>query len=190
MAVNPDDVKQDSVNPTDQKQESINPTDVNQGQKDHSIPYSVFKEAKDQIGELKTQLAEISDKQNSARESKMKEEGQLKELLQEKNSLLDEKTSRLEVLETERPQEREYLLNQMPENDRVIYSDLSMANLRVHVNKTGKNISANTSTATGQRGSGGEFGGYESYAEWAQKDPKGYVQANNTLQGNNIKIGY
>ena len=173
MAVNPDDVKQDSVNPTDQKQESINPTDVNQGQKDHSIPYSVFKEAKDQIGELKTQLADISDKQNSARESKMKEEGQLKELLQEKNSLLDEKTSRLEVLETERQQEREYLLNQMPENDRVIYSDLSMANLRVHVNKTGKNISANTSKATGQRGSLGDFGGYESWSEYAIKDPLG-----------------
>ena len=78
----------------------------------------------------------------------------------------------------------------MSESDRDTYSNLSNANLRIHVNKTGKNISANTSKATGQRGSGGEFGGYESYAEWAQKDPKGYVQANNTLQGNNIKIGY
>ena len=88
MADNPNVVKQDSVNPTDQKQESINPTDVKQEQKDHSIPYSVFKEAKDQIGELKTQLADINDKQKTARENKMKEEGQLKELLQEKNSLL------------------------------------------------------------------------------------------------------
>ena len=190
MVDNPNVVKQDSVNPTDQKQESINPTDVNQGQKDHSIPYSVFKEAKDQIGELKTQLAEISDKQNLARESKMKEEGQLKELLQEKNSLLDKQTEELQVFKENYSKERELLFGEMSESDRDTYSNLSNANLRIHVNKTGKNISANTSKATGQRGAGGEFGGYESYAEWAQKDPEGYVRANNTLQGNNIKIGY
>ena len=173
MAVNPDDVKQDSVNPTDQKQESINPTDVNQGQKDHSIPYSVFKEAKDQIGELKTQLAEISDKQNLARESKMKEEGQLKELLQEKNSLLDKQTTQLEEWATYKQNKRETLLGQIPESDRVIYSDLSLDRLEAHVNKTGKNISANTSKATGQRGSLGDFGGYESWQEFAIKDPIG-----------------
>ena len=190
MAVNPDDVKQDSVNPTDQKQESINPTDVNQGQKDHSIPYSVFKEAKDQIGELKTQLAEISDKQNSARESKMKEEGQLKELLQEKNSLLDKQTTQLEEWATYKQNKRTTLLDQIPESDRLIYSDLSLDKLEAHVNKTGKNISANTSKATGQRGAGGEMGGYESYAEWASKDPEGYKKNNMTSEPQRIKIGY
>ena len=190
MAVNPDDVKQDSVNPTDQKQESINPTDVNQGQKDHSIPYSVFKEAKDQIGELKTQLADISDKQNSARESKMKEEGQLKELLQEKNSLLDKQTTQLEEWATYKQNKRETLLDQIPESDRLIYSDLSLDKLEAHVNKTGKNISANTSKATGQRGAGGEMGGYDSFAEWASKDPEGYKKNNMTSESKGIKIGY
>ena len=173
MADNPNVVKQDSVNPTDQKQESINPTDVNQGQKDHSIPYSVFKEAKDQIGELKTQLAEITDKQNLARESKMKEEGQLKELLQEKNSLLDKQTTQLEEWATYKQNKRNTLLDQIPESDRLIYSDLSLDKLEAHVNKTGKNISANTSKATGQRGSLGDFGGYESWKEFAIKDPLG-----------------
>ena len=190
MADNPNVVKQDSVNPTDQKQESINPTDVNQGQKDHSIPYSVFKEAKDQIGELKTQLAEISDKQNSARESKMKEEGQLKELLQEKNSLLDKQTTQLEEWATYKQNKRTTLLDQIPESDRLIYSDLSLDKLEAHVNKTGKNISANTSKATGQRGAGGEMGGYESYAEWASKDPEGYKKNNMTSEPQRIKIGY
>ena len=184
MAVNPDDVKQDSVNPTDQKQESINPTDVNQGQKDHSIPYSVFKEAKDQIGELKTQLADISDKQNSARESKMKEEGQLKELLQEKNSLLDKQTTQLEEWATYKQNKRETLLGQIPESDRVIYSDLSLDKLEAHVNKTGKSISANTSKATGQRGTGGEMGGYKDTTEWAMKDPEGFTKyLENNVQG-------
>ena len=190
MADNPNVVKQDSVNPNDQKQESINPTDVNQGQKDHSIPYSVFKEAKDQIGELKTQLAEISDKQNVARESKMKEEGQLKELLQEKNSLLDKQTTQLEEWATYKQNKSETLLDQIPESDRLIYSDLSLDKLEAHVNKTGKNISANTSKATGQRGAGGEMGGYDSFAEWASKDPEGYKKNNMTSESKGIKIGY
>ena len=34
------------------------------------------------------------------------------------------------------------------------------------------------------------MGGYSSYAEWAEKDPKGYQESNNTVQGSGIKIGY
>ena len=36
----------------------------------------------------------------------------------------------------------------------------------------------------------GEFGGYGSPQEWAEKDPKGYQEANNTVTGSGIKIGY
>ena len=28
------------------------------------------------------------------------------------------------------------------------------------------------------------------HAEWAEKDPKGYQEANNTVKGSGIKIGY
>ena len=177
MADNPNVVKQDSVNPTDQKQESINPTDVKQEQKDHRIPYSVFKEAKDQIGELKAQLADISDKQKTARENKMKEEGQLKELLQEKNTLIEQQTEQLQEWTTYKQDKRETLLNQIPENDRLIYSDLSLDKLEAHVNKSVKPISAKTSTATGQRGTTGEMGGYSSWQEFAIKDPVGAEKA-------------
>ena len=184
MADNPNVVKQDSVNPTDQKQESINPTDVKQEAKDHSIPYSVFKETKDQLGELKTQLADITDKQKSARESKMKEDGQLKELLQEKNSLIDKQTTQLEEWATYKQNKRETLLDQIPEGDRVIYSDLSLDKLEAHVNKSAKNISANTSKATGQRGSLGEFGGHANTSEWARKDPVGFTKyLENNVEG-------
>ena len=99
MADNPNVVNQDSVNPNDLKQESINPNDVKQDNTDnkseHSVPYSVFKDTKNQLNEMKTQFAEIQEKQNAARESKMKEEGQLKELLQEKNTLIEQQTNQL-----------------------------------------------------------------------------------------------
>ena len=173
MAVNPDDVKQDSVNPTDQKQESINPTDVNQGQKDHTVPYSIFKEVKDQVAEFKSKFAELEDEKKVARESKMKEDGKLKELLSEKDSLIDKQLGELQSFKEDYSKEREILFGQMSDSDRDTYSDLSNAKLRVHVNKTGKNISSNTSKATGQRGSLGDFGGYGSWQEFAINDPVG-----------------
>ena len=177
MADNPNVVNQDSVNPNDLKQESINPNDVKQDNSDskseHSVPYSVFKDTKNQLNEMKTQLAEFQDKQNAARESKMKEEGQLKELLQEKNTLIEQQTEQLQEWTTYKQDKRETLLNQIPENDRLIYSDLSLDKLEAHVNKSVKPISAKTSTATGQRGTAGEFGGYSSMEEWASKDPVG-----------------
>ena len=148
MADNPNVVNQDSVNPNDLKQESINPNDVKQDNSDskseHSVPYSVFKDTKNQLNEIKTQLAEFQDKQNAARESKMKEEGQLKELLQEKNSLIEQQTEQLQEWTTYKQDKRETLLNQIPENDRLIYSDLSLDKLEAHVNKSVKPISPYT----------------------------------------------
>jgi len=37
----------------------------------------------------------------------------------------------------------------------------------------------------------GEFGGYSSYAEWAEKDPEGYQKQNQSPNPlGNFKIGY
>ena len=181
MADNPNVVNQDSVNPNDLKQESINPNDVKQDNSDskseHSVPYSVFKDTKNQLNEMKTQLAEFQDKQKAVRENKMKEEGQLKELLQEKNTLIEQQTEQLQEWTTYKQDKRETLLNQIPENDRLIYSDLSLDKLEAHVNKSVKPISAKTSTATGQRGTTGEMGGYSSWKEFAIKDPVGAEKA-------------
>ena len=189
MADNPNGVNQDSDNPNVQKQESINPNDVKQDKADikseHSVPYSVFKDTKNQLNEMKTQMAEFQDKQKTVRENKMKEDGQLKELLQEKNTLIDKQTEQLQEWATYKQGKRETLLNQIPESDRVIYSDLSLDKLEAHVNKSGKNISAKTSTATGQRGTVGEFGGYGDNSEWAMKDPIGFTK----YLENNVK-GY
>ena len=189
MADNPNVVNQDSDNPNVQNQESINPNDVKQEKADikseHSVPYSVFKDTKNQLNEMKTQMAEFQDKQKTVRENKMKEDGQLKELLQEKNTLIDKQTEQLQEWATYKQGKRETLLNQIPESDRVIYSDLSLDKLEAHVNKSGKNISAKTSTATGQRGTVGEFGGYGDNSEWAMKDPIGFTK----YLENNVK-GY
>ena len=170
MSDNPNVDKQDSVNPTDHKQESINPTDVNQEKTDHTVPYSVFKDTKDQLGELKNQLSEFQNQQKLAKEKKMEEEGQLKELLQEKNSIIDKQNEQLQEWSQYKTNKRENLLNQIPEQDRIIYKDLSLENLEQHISKQGKTIQS-VAKNTAQRGITGEFGGYSSWAEFAMKDP-------------------
>tara|TARA_R110002074_G_scaffold161376_1_gene319096 strand:+ start:95 stop:688 length:594 start_codon:yes stop_codon:yes gene_type:complete len=190
MIDNPNVVNQDSVNPNDSKQESINPNDVKQDNSDskseHSVPYSVFKDTKNQLNEMKTQLTEFQEQQKNVRENKMKEEGQLKELLQEKNTLIEQKDNELQEWTTYKQDKRETLLNQISENDRLIYSDLPLNKLEAHVNKSVKPISAKTSTATGQRGTAGEFGGYDNKMEWVMNDPEGYEKAK---KGSGDKFG-
>ena len=67
-------------------------------------------------------------------------------------------------------------------------SDLNK--LETYVNKVVNVNAPSTSKARATTGKVGEMGGYSSYAEWAEKDPKGYQEANNTVTGSGIKIGY
>ena len=77
------------------------------------------------------------------------------------------------------------------DEDKSIAEGLNDLNkLETYVNKV-VNVSApSTSTARATTGKTGDMGGYSSYVEWAEKDPESYKKANNTVQGQGIKIGY
>ena len=76
------------------------------------------------------------------------------------------------------------------DTDKSIADGLSLDKLEQYVNKV-VNVSAPTTpNARATTGKAGDMGGYSSYAEWAEKDPKGYQEANNTVKGSGIKIGY
>ena len=77
------------------------------------------------------------------------------------------------------------------DEDKSIGDGLSDLNkLETYVNKVVNVNAPSTSSARAATGKAGDFGGYSSYAEWASKDPKGYQEANNTVTGSGIKIGY
>ena len=81
------------------------------------------------------------------------------------------------MLETQELERRKNFVNQLSDEDKLIYGDLPTNKLEAHVNKSVKPISAKTSTATGQRGTTGEMGGYSSWQEFAIKDPVGAEKA-------------
>ena len=180
MSVNPNDNKQETANPTGSNQGEANPTGDNQETKtEHSIPYSVFKQQKDELNALKTQMSEFSEERQKQKEAKMQEQGQLKELLQEKNTLIEKQESQLQEWAGYKASKRESLLEQIPEDDRIIYSDLNLEKLEAHVNKTIKTTVQHTSKATNQRTQNAEFGGYANWQEFAIKDPVGAEKALN-----------
>ena len=78
------------------------------------------------------------------------------------------------------------------DEDKAIAEGLSLEKLELYVGKvtnTANPLPTNTSRAGSQQPQG-DFGGYESYEQWATKDPDGYQKSNNTATGQGIKIAY
>ena len=184
MEVNPTDSKQVAVNPTDVNQDTAgqdsvnNPATSSEGKNSDSntIPYGVYKKLKDDFSDFKSKFSAMENKQSKAREAQMKEDGQLKELLAEKESALEKAVVKAQEWDVYKQTRKESLLNELPEQDREIYTNLSLENLDKHVQKVAgiKGNSLNVDKSLPDRKSGqGDFGGYSSMQEFAMKDPKG-----------------
>ena len=164
-----------------------------------NVPYDRFQEVNQakndmasQVGKLQAQIDKMNADNKSKAEAKLVEDGKLKEALdlmtQERNSF----KGQAEQWNSYQPDKRESLMGKLTtDEDKSIAEGLSDLNkLETYVNKV-TNVSApSTSTARATSGKVGEMGGYSSYAEWASKDPEGYKKANQTPQGQGIKIGY
>ena len=163
-----------------------------------NVPYDRFSEvnnakndALSQVGKLQAQIDKMNSENKSKAESKLIEDGKLKEALDLMTNERNDFKNQAEQWTSYQDTKRESLMGQLTDDtDKSIAEGLSLDKLEKYVTKV-TNVSApSTSTARATTGSAGEFGGYSSYAECAQKDPEGYTKSNNTIQGSDIKIGY
>ena len=170
----------------------------NQSTEAKNVPYDRFTEvntakndALDQVGKLQAQIDKMNQTTKQQQENKMVEDGKLKEALNIVQKERDEFKTQSEQWNTYQANKRESLMEKLTEDDdKSIADGLSLDKLEKYVSKV-VNVSApSTSSARATTGKAGDMGGYSSYAEWAQKDPKGYQEANNSVQGLGIKIGY
>ena len=166
---------------------------------DKNVPYDRFQEvvqakndmAKD-MGKLQAQIDKMNQTSKQQAEAKLVEDGKLKEALNIVTKERDDFKSQADKWNTYQTDKRESLMSKLTtDDDKSIAEGLSDLNkLETYVNKV-TNVSApSTSTARATTGKANEMGGYSSYAEWASKDPEGYKKANQTPQGQGIKIGY
>ena len=166
---------------------------------DKNVPYDRFQEVVQskndmagQIGKLQAQIDKMNSDSKSRAEAKMVEDGKLKEALDLVTKERDTFKGQSEQWNTYQTDKRESLMSKLTDDtDKNIAEGLSDLNkLETYVNKVVNVNAPSTSKARATTGKAGEMGGYSSYAEWAEKDPKGYQEANNTVTGSGIKIGY
>ena len=166
---------------------------------DKNVPYDRFQEVVQskndmagQLGKLQAQIDKMNSDSKSKAEAKMVEDGKLKEALDLVTKERDTFKSQSEQWTTYQTDKRESLMSKLTDDtDKSIAEGLSDLNkLETYVNKVVNVNAPSTSKARATTGKAGEMGGYSSYAEWAEKDPKGYQDANNSVKGSGIKIGY
>ena len=178
--------------------ESNNETN-NSTQAEKNVPYDRFQEVvqsknemASEIGKLQAQIDKMSADNKSKAEAKLVEDGKLKEALDIVTRERDDFKTTSDQWNTYQTEKRESLMSKLTtDEDKSIGEGLTDLNkLETYVNKVVTVNAPSTSTARATTGKAGDMGGYSSYAEWASKDPKGYQEANNTVKGSGIKIGY
>ena len=164
-----------------------------------NVPYDRFEEVvasknemAGQIGKLQAQIDKMNQDNKSRAEAKMVEDGKLKEALDIVTQERDSFKTQSEQWNKYQTDKRENLMSKLTDDtDKSIAEGLTdLSKLETYVNKVVTVNAPSTSTARATTGKVGDMGGYSSYAEWAEKDPKGYQEANNTVKGSGIKIGY
>ena len=164
-----------------------------------NVPYDRFTEvnqAKNDAlvreGKLQAQIDKMNADSKSKQEAKMVEDGKLKEALDIVTKERDSYKTQSDQWTTYQSDKRETLMSKLTnDDDKSIAEGLSDLNkLETYVNKVVNVNAPSTSTARATTGKVSDMGGYSSYAEWAEKDPKGYQESNNTVKGSGIKIGY
>ena len=152
---------------------------------DKNVPYDRFQEVvqskndmANQLGKLQAQIDKMSADNKSKAEAKMVEDGKLKEALDIVTKERNDFKGQADQWNTYQSDKRETLMSKLTsDEDKSIGEGLSDLNkLETYVNKVVNVNVPSTSKARATTGKAGEFGGYGTVEEFAQKDPRGFEQ--------------
>ena len=116
----------------------------------------------------------------------MEDKGEYDKIMSDMNQKLEVAEKKATAFDEYQTNRRDSLLSKLPEEDRAVYSGLSLDNLEVHVDK----VITNPKPKQVDNSIPGTKMGYSSMEEWAHTDPDGYEKANNPQTSGNIKIAY
>ena len=177
-----------------------NPTNEGSKTNENMVPQSRVSEISAQKNEWKAQaetanakLAEFEEKAAKAREAKMVENEEYKTLLAEKDAEIANLTNVSNQWNTYQEETRASLMEKLPEGKREFGEGMDLSKLQKFVETEVQSVNPNANKTNSARqgvNPSGEFGGFSSHAEWADKDPSGYEQSNLTATGKGIRIGY
>ena len=180
---------EETVKVQDEKQDTV-VTANEEKQPIEQVPYARFKELIDEKNTMRSDFESLQKKvkgENEARVIKeMEAKGEYEKIMADMTTRLETSEKKSKAWDKYQETRRESLLARLPEDDRAIYGKLPLAELDLHVDK----VNAKPSPASVDNSKPTSTGGYASFEEWAQIDPKGYEKANNPQTSGNIKISY
>ena len=139
--------------------------------------------------DAENRLANLEKQLETQQNQKLKEKEEYKTLAEKYEAQVNELNPYKEKYEGLVEQRRNVLLERLPEDKRETFKnkDLDVLEFMVSELKT-KTQEPSARNLVGTKNT--EFGGYGSFAEWAEKDPIGYASQNTSNTAKGIKIGY
>jgi hypothetical protein len=139
--------------------------------------------------DAENRLANLEKQLETQQNQKLKEKEEYKTLAEKYEAQVNELNPYKDKYEGLVEQRRNVLLERLPEDKRETFKnkDLDVLEFMVSELKT-KTQEPSARNLVGTKNT--EFGGYTSFAEWAEKDPIGYASNNTSSGAKGIKIGY
>ena len=137
-----------------------------------------------------TELAKLQKKLGEQVDDELKKNEEWKTLAEQNEAKLNDALPYKDKYEALYSVNKQKLLSRFPEEQQEKFKDKDPEWLESLLEAQGKNDFAESSERAGVP-KNQEFGGYNSYAEWAAKDPKGYEQANGIVgnAGQSLNLG-
>ena len=139
--------------------------------------------------DAENKLSNLQKQLESQQNQKLKEKEEYKTLAEKYEAQVNELNPYKDKYEGLVEQRRNVLLERLPEDKRETFKnkDLDVLEFMVSELKT-KTQEPSARNLVGTKNT--EFGGYSSFAEWAEKDPIGYSSQNTSNSSKGIKVGY
>ena len=148
-------------------------------------------DANTRIEKLEATINKFNAEGEKQREDKLKANEQHEVLITELKQKLETVTEKADHWNTYQEERRAMLNEKLPESQREFTTGMDLPTLEKFVDSGVQSDNANkTNSARQGVNPTGEFGGFNSHAEWASKDPQSYKQANQSATGKGIRIGY
>ena len=161
----------------------------------NDVPYTRFQEVNGQKNQfksenesLKAELEKVKVAQEDARQEALKKNSEFETLYNEEHSMNKKQSEQIKALKSDLGAFRQGLVEQLPEERRVYTEGMNMATLQKFV--ADEQVTANAGKTDSSRAGTtvkGEMGGYDSWQEYAVKDPVGAEKAIADVTTNFIK---
>ena len=137
-----------------------------------------FKEVIGQRNQAREEIAKYQATEKAAEEKLLQDKGEYKTILAKRDTDIENLTSSNEALKADINSFRDGLVNQISEERRYVAEGMSITNLQKFVQD--EQVSANAGKTDSSRAgttAKGEFGGFDSWQDFAINDPKGAEKA-------------